>query len=216
MILKKTALSDEVFQVLKTRIIDQYYQPGEKLKQESVSSDLGVSASPVREAFNQLEKEGWVENIPHCGRIVKKFDEHEIEETYVVRSALEELAVELAMPNIKLRNIRNMEKAAGKMHEALLSRDFKGDLNAEIEFHSEIVNAASNKTLQNIFILLLEKGRAVITKDYPSDDKQLKKIANRVHDEHLQIIKAVEQKNIIKAKQLIHDHIAKRKHLNYL
>src|SRR4051812_43907 len=68
-------------------ILNGRLKPGERLHQEQLAVDLGVSRMPVREAIRQLAAEGLVQLIPHRGAFVSSLDPDEIRELYEVRAA---------------------------------------------------------------------------------------------------------------------------------
>jgi DNA-binding GntR family transcriptional regulator len=77
----KTAknLSDQIADHLTEQIICFQLNPGERLLEQNIAEKLGVSRSPVREAFRILEKTGLVELVPRCGVRVTGFTEKRIE-----------------------------------------------------------------------------------------------------------------------------------------
>ena len=88
-------LADRVYQVLRERILQGAYQPGQKLNLAQLARDLAVSNTPVREAMARLERIGLVEAVPYCGPKVKRLSPAQVADVFDVRIALEELAVRL-------------------------------------------------------------------------------------------------------------------------
>src|SRR5437870_6739813 len=88
-----TLLSDRVHQELKRRLSLWEYLPGQRLGEEAVASEFGVSRTPVRDAFRRLEREGFLEQEGWAGCRVRKPDLPRIEELYEVRLCLEQTAV---------------------------------------------------------------------------------------------------------------------------
>ncbi|HNV36997.1 MAG TPA: GntR family transcriptional regulator, partial [Rectinema sp.] len=58
---------DMAYEILKQRIINNEYKPLDTLTEQSICSELGISKTPVREAFKELEKDGFVKIIPSIG-----------------------------------------------------------------------------------------------------------------------------------------------------
>ena len=95
------ALSDlVVMPTLREAIIGNLLPPGSRLLEIQLSKQLGVSRTPMREAFAQLEREGLVTIVPRLGAFVRQMNHRDVDEIYTVRAALEGLAVELAAKNI--------------------------------------------------------------------------------------------------------------------
>lgn len=89
-----------VLERLRKAIMDGSFEPGDRLVETSIAEGMGVSRTPVREAFRQLEIEGLAENVPRKGTIVKGISKRDILEIYEIREVLEGLAFRLACANI--------------------------------------------------------------------------------------------------------------------
>ena len=68
----KTPLSEKVYSTLVESIVKGTLPPGTKLQEQHVAKQLAVSATPVREAFRRMERDGFIESIPYCGVVVKE------------------------------------------------------------------------------------------------------------------------------------------------
>src|SRR5688500_15710836 len=86
---KMEAVADSI----RRRILDGKLPPGMQLMQEQVAQELGVSPTPVREAFGVLEAEGLIERRPHRGVVVAERDPQGVAEAFEFRSAVEVLAI---------------------------------------------------------------------------------------------------------------------------
>ena len=78
-----------VYENLKKRIINHSLKPGEPLNEAVLSKELKISKTPIREAFQQLEKEGFIENIPGRGAFVSRISIQDIRELFEIREILE-------------------------------------------------------------------------------------------------------------------------------
>ena len=78
-----------VYENLKRRIISHSLSPGEPLNESVLTKELGISKTPIREALQQLEKEGFVENIPGKGSFVSRISIQDIREMFEIREILE-------------------------------------------------------------------------------------------------------------------------------
>jgi DNA-binding GntR family transcriptional regulator len=134
---------DAVLQLLKAAIVDGRLPPGEKLDQNDIAAQLGVSRMPVREALKQLEAEGFVTVYPYRGVEVSRLEPAEIVEMFGIRIALETLAVGRAVTSLKPSHLARMRKILGVM-DGLVATPEEGDpwMGLNHEFHS-IVNEAS-------------------------------------------------------------------------
>ena len=78
-----------VYENLKRRIVNHSLSPGEPLNESVLAKELGMSKTPIREAFQQLEKEGFVESIPGKGSFVSRISVQDIREIFEIREILE-------------------------------------------------------------------------------------------------------------------------------
>jgi DNA-binding GntR family transcriptional regulator len=95
----RASTSRVIADALRTAIVDGTLAPGAPLRQDTIARHFSVSAIPVREALRQLESEGWVNVEMNKGATVAPLSADEAREIYEIRSALESLALGLAIPH---------------------------------------------------------------------------------------------------------------------
>lgn len=100
---------DLVAQALREAIIDGLYEAGQPLRQDEIAAQLGLSKIPVREALRRLEAEGLVALYPNRGATVAPLVAAEAQEIAEIRVALEVLALRLAVPNLRPRDLRQAQ-----------------------------------------------------------------------------------------------------------
>src|SRR5438045_3307280 len=98
--LSRSVLADQVRDRLLEGILSGHYPPDSRIIETQVARELGTSQAPVREALRGIEALGVVEIAPFRGARVRRPSRREIIEAYAVRSALEALAAQLAVPNL--------------------------------------------------------------------------------------------------------------------
>ncbi|WP_276691372.1 GntR family transcriptional regulator [Acidaminococcus massiliensis] len=195
----KSPLSEKVYQKLINKIVTGEIAPESRLREEHIANEYNVSATPVREAFKRLASDGFIEIIPYHGAIVRGIDEKEIEDVYHCRLALENLALEEAIPRLTQNDIKEFETLVKKT-ESL--SDMFGVADTNKKFHELIYEAANNKTLTR----LIESLNMVLLRDMKfsaSDESRKREIIN----EHKVIITALKYKNIEEAKKAMRRHI---------
>jgi DNA-binding GntR family transcriptional regulator len=149
--LERKSLKEEIFGVLHKRIIAGKYAPGEWLRQEEISSQLGVSQTPVREALDLLVSSGLAERIPYRGVRVLQLTIEEIVDSYFLRLLLESTAVAATA------RIRTEEQLAAlyrivEKTEALMSlNDMSMQMQLNREFHYSIVTASGNPLMTKLY-----------------------------------------------------------------
>lgn len=125
--------------------------PGEKLNPDEIAKQLRVSRTPVREAFRQLELEGYLRVAPCVGTVVVGLEPQEIIDIYTIRINLEGLATRLAVPRIDAEHAAALERFLQKIDGLILE---KGDY-PQIEalnraFHFGIYERSDNSRLLGI------------------------------------------------------------------
>jgi DNA-binding GntR family transcriptional regulator len=136
-----------VVPALREAIVGNLLKPGERLTENALASSLGVSRTPVREAFAQLEREGLVTMIPRVGVFVREVSERDVEEIYTVRAALESLAVELATQRRTAVGIARLDEVLHGMAVALQAGDEMQYTAALDRYYAVVFSLADNTTL---------------------------------------------------------------------
>jgi len=120
-------------------------QPGEKIIEEQLCADFGISRAPLREALRLLGQQGLVEHLPRRGARVTDWSTSDILQLFALRHVLERHAVELALPLADPSSaLGPVRVALDRMHGAtdLLERD-----DAHRVFHATVVGLAGNRQL---------------------------------------------------------------------
>lgn len=192
-IINKNNLSETVKDVLKNRIINNDLNPGDKLHLNSLSRELGVSGTPIREALHKLEREGFLENVPHRGFFIKEIKAKDLIEIFQVREALEVLAIRLATPLFTEKDIKKMEELLEKSKIALKNNDKKVFINFDRAMHSLIIGRSGNRRVLDIIenlndfihVLRIRKIRGV-------EAGERVRLAIQEHETILQAIKEID------------------------
>ncbi len=114
-----------------------------------VANSLGISRTPLREAFLQLESEGFVKVIPRKGAIVSETSPDDAQETYEIKGALEALAAKLAANKITKKEIEDLIKLNERMRKISQSKqkDYSEFLELNSAFHKIINSSSGNQKL---------------------------------------------------------------------
>lgn len=149
---QKSKLSDQVLDCLMNWIMDGTLQMGDKLRTEKISTALGVSRMPVREALNALERKGIAVSEPYVGMRLIHLDNDEIAEIYRLRQLLEPEAGYHACCNITPAVLEGVKRIHQEYQEILLSPSFNAkDIHLKNrEFHFAIYAASGLKRTCNM------------------------------------------------------------------
>ena len=184
----KYSLRGRVFHKLRDDILSGKYEENEELKEVAIGEELGVSRTPVREAFRQLELEGLIQIIPNKGAYVTGITEKDVKDIYMIRSLLEGLCARWATEHITQEQMEEMEENVylSKFHAQ------KGHLDqlAELDnrFHDIMYEACNSKMLEHQLIDFHQYVLRVRKKTLANKNRGPK--SNEEHEEILQAIKA--------------------------
>lgn len=198
----KYSLRGRVFQKLREDILSGKYKEHEELKEVAIGEELGVSRTPVREAFRQLELEGLIQIVPNKGAYVTGITAKDVKDIYMIRSLLEGLCARLATEKITKEQMEEME-------ENIYLADFhasKGHMDqmAELDnrFHDILYEACDSKMLEHTLKDYHQYVLRVRQKTLSTNTR-----GRASNDEHRQIMEAIKSGDADKAEQLSNKHM---------
>jgi DNA-binding GntR family transcriptional regulator len=136
-----------VLDTIRDGILVGRYALGSRLDQQALADELGVSIIPVRESLRQLEAEGLVSIYPRRGAYVTELSVEELKEVYEIREVLEELATQLAVPNLAAPDLEQLRAIIKDMKGATVAQDFPQLLELNRSFHFLIYGASGRPLL---------------------------------------------------------------------
>ena len=148
--IKPQVLTEQVAHVLSEMILDGTLEPGEQLVETELQKHLGVSRSPLREAFRDLVRKGLLTHVPRKGTFVKEITRKDIEENFPVRAVLEGLAAREAYALMDKKQLARMGKALEGMSRAGETKDAEGYRKNHQTFHQTFIEASCNQLLIGI------------------------------------------------------------------
>lgn len=144
---KSLLLSKRIFEQLEVDIVARVYSPGSHLAEDQIAAELGVSRTPVREAFRMLEREGWLEIVPHVGAYVRNPPMDEVRQVFEVWQCLEERAGYLAAKHATERETGKLRRIIEKGWRQVERGNAKEITALNSEFHAVIAEAGRNHIL---------------------------------------------------------------------
>jgi DNA-binding GntR family transcriptional regulator len=143
----RALLSQQIFDEIEARIVGRTYPPGSHLAEDEIAAQLGVSRTPVREAFRMLSRAGWIEIQPHSGAYVRNPTIEEVRQVFEVRLTLDERAARLAARNITLPELDELKKLIDRGWRALEKGDTRQMTILNTAFHSLVAKSSRNQIL---------------------------------------------------------------------
>lgn len=195
-------LRDVVFNTLREAILKGELQPGERLMELQLASQLGVSRTPIREAIRMLEQEGLAVTMPRKGAEVAKMTLKDMEDVLEVREALDDLAVRIASEKISAEQLKRLKKARDRFAESTRTNDVKQIAEADVAFHDVIYDTTDNQKLVTMLNNLREqiyRYRVEYLKNPNNYDMLIR--------EHEDIVNALEAHDKLASQQAMHIHV---------
>jgi DNA-binding GntR family transcriptional regulator len=201
----RPTLANQAFEVLRAAILEGTLAPGEEVTERKVARQLGVSATPVREAFRSLEHVGLLERT---GRslVVSRLLETPPDELLRIEASLRGLAARLAAEKASQENDaeRRIREAVDRLAEASRLGDYESGLEASREFHDTMNRESKNPLLiqflhSTYFLKRHLKLTKLPTEMSPED------IESRMH-EHIAIAEAIIAGDSAAAERLASEH----------
>lgn len=146
-LLRTATLTDQVYQILRDRVLAANLAPGEFIREQDVSERLQVSRTPVREALGRLASEGFLERIPHRGFRVPEESAAELVEFYPIICALEELAAQESFPLLDADAINELRELNRSYGEAFAKQDIGAGIAINHQFHHLLSARSTNGRL---------------------------------------------------------------------
>jgi len=196
---------------IENMILTGTFKPRERLIEAALSEMLGVSRYTVRDAFKVLETKGLVTVTPFRGVVVSELGKQEVEELFVIRAALEQVALRLSTQNTTIVDIKVLRKMVKKMEDAHHDDDFVAMVSADTNFHDYVFQMSRNNTLRRMINDLRNRCHIIRYSAWSSPT-----ILQQVMEEHRLIVDAIEARDVAALKELSERHISHGKEVYLL
>jgi DNA-binding GntR family transcriptional regulator len=199
-----------VYENLKARIINNFIKPGEPLNEGVLSKELKISKTPIREALQQLEKEGFIENIPVKGAFVSRISIQDIREIFEIREILECEVIKRAALKADPDRVEDIRKKFVSS-ESDSKKASAGHFKSGDEVHAFIFETFGNNRLKEIYKRLQD--HIVRTRIHFFNQSQSGR-SEESFKEHLEILDALKAQDPVRAENAIRNHL--RNSLEYI
>jgi len=140
-------LRDQVLVALRQRIVNGDYAPGERLTEDRLAEDFGVSRNPVREALRVVQAEGFVVMVPRRGAVVASPDATTIADMFAVRQRLETLAARLAAERASAADVVVLRELLDAARQATDQVQFARVAELNSQLHLKVIDISGNRWL---------------------------------------------------------------------
>ena len=191
-----------VYDELKKSIISMKFAPGQMISTKDIAARLNVSATPVREAFLQLQSEGLLEMIPQKETIVSKINLDQIEQEKFIRECLEAGVIDIFIKKQTEEDIKKMSRLIREQEDCIGKKDYVGFVYADDRFHKVLFDVASRQMAWDTIASRnghYNRYRILIV--------QNESIASGSIEQHEQIVKLLSEGKEDMVRQLLKEHI---------
>lgn len=195
----RSDLSTEIVAKIKSMIFSGELTPGQQIRQEEFSRQLGVSRTPLLHALQVLRSEMLVESFPNRGTFVRKISMQELKDIFEYREAIETMACRLASQRITQEEIQNLRTLFQPFTDKTESINLRKYQKADQQFHSLLIQFSGNTIFPRMFLL----GNVLIT----AYQKGLIRLPTETLPEHLAMIDALESGDSAKAEEIMRHHL---------
>lgn len=150
-------LREKILETIRDAILKGTMKPGERVSEPELAERFGISRTPIREAFRQLESEGYLKVVPRKGAVVASLSERDIEEFYAIKIILEGFAARMAADKLTEKEIERLESINERLHKVAAEGDVKTFFRVHNEFHEVFIKAAGNDKLSEMINQLVMK-----------------------------------------------------------
>lgn len=195
-------LAEQAFHVIEHAILSGEFQSGAELAEVDLSAKYGVSRGPIREALRQLSAVGLVQLTPRRPAIVRVFSKKEFLDGYLLREALEALAVRLAVPQLTEMDLEQLAGLMSAMDRATQIDDVSSFFEANNAFHRTFIERCGNLQLRDFYDQVTRPMAR-----YQRWTLQLRGDLRSSFDEHARVMQAVRSGDSEKAASMMKEHI---------
>lgn len=192
---------NRVYAYVRDGILRRQIKPGAFLEEELVSAAVGVSRTPVREAFHRLEAERWIDLLPRRGALVRQVTAQELVDVYEVRRVIETHAARRlcnearAVPALAWDKLREMQADPPPSIEIHVELDQA--------FHRALVDTLGNDVMTEMYDTLRSRQQRVALSAFGAMPARIRTIL----DEHEALIAALEAHDAAEAERVLEKHL---------
>jgi DNA-binding GntR family transcriptional regulator len=197
-------LDQKAYQILKSMITERQLLPGDKIPQEKLAEELGISRTPLVNSLKLLEQDKLVESIPRRGFYVRLFSKQELIAIFELREVLEGLAARRAAQHISDREIDHLGRFFKPFTGGGDISDIRGYAREDRRFHNFLADIGAKEFLKSI----LETYNIISFSYQWVSTEGLVRSPNETVCEHLAIIDAISRRDGDAAEHLMRRHLS--------
>jgi DNA-binding GntR family transcriptional regulator len=191
-----------VYAYIRERIVSGEIEPGTFLEEEAVSAVVGVSRTPVREAFQRLHAERFIDRLPRRGAMVRAATAEELVQLYETRRVVETFVMQrIAADGIAVPN--SLDSLLERLASPRKARDLTFQAEGDFTFHRTLVASIGNAVMLEVFDGLHLRQLRVAMRAVALDPARLVLI----HTQHAALLAALRQRDGAEAVRILAEHL---------
>lgn len=201
-LIRQDSLGGLAYKKIKEFILKGILKPGDKVMQEKMAMELGISKIPLIQALTLLEKEGLISKVPQKGFFIRDISKGEIIKIFDVRYIFEEIGVKSLVKNLNNENMKKLDKYLKDFKKYYQNNNKADYILLDADFHRFLIESSGNEVIIkivdsfNIFVLTFLRGILNLKESY---------------FDHCNIIQAILEKDIEKTLLALEKHLNKVK-----
>lgn len=192
------SLRDTVHDELRDQVISGRLRPGDRLVERVLADDLGVSRVPVREALRALAHEGFAEERPRRGMVVRLLDDDAIDALFEVRGALDGLVCRRLVRLLDDAGLARLQGLVDEAESAAAAGRVDDAVRANAQFHTVMVELCDSEVISAVVEPVAGRMRWLLNQHVD---------APAINEEHRQILAALRSRDATAATSLCRDHL---------
>jgi DNA-binding GntR family transcriptional regulator len=154
---KHLTLREKILENIREAIVSGRLKAGSRVSEPELAERYGISRTPIREAFRQLESEGYLTVIPRRGAVVSELSPKDVEEFYAIKSIMEGYAARQACEKLSRKDLDKLQTINDKLAELARADDIKHFFKIHNDFHELFIKAADNEKLHELIAGLVTR-----------------------------------------------------------
>lgn len=198
----KQSLDEKVYEILLDFILQEKFKAGVRLVPNDISSELGISRTPITLALKRLEQEGLITATSGGKYFIPLVHKKDINEIYDARIMVERQAIKAFIKNVDNEKVKKLKNIVKKYYNFVKEDDIENSVRQDLKFHFCLVKSINNSRIERFFDLL-QKQLIIYKYIGTRNHYQLDKAAS----EHLNIVEFIDAQEEQKALALMEKHI---------
>lgn len=184
-------ITEQVYSYLLDLILASEIRPGDKIPEATIAQKFNISRTPIREAIRDLASNGIVEISHNKASKVAVYNEKQVRDIGITRIALEQLAVKLAIYYGSRADYQELRQSVDRCYQAALCSNQAERINADIQFHMDLVAISRNQEL-----IQMERSLMVKLEFLQASNYRYAEDPRDQYEAHMAVIRALETNDV--------------------